>query len=50
MIKKNTPCNCEGLCPYDFLNGRTCEYWCGNESKKEELPDEYTYEELIDVE
>ena len=28
-IKLNTPCDCDGFCPYDAEYNRDCEYWCG---------------------
>lgn len=28
-LMKCTPCDCEGICPYDAQYGRDCEYWCG---------------------
>ena len=37
-IRKNTPCDCDGICPYDALYGHDCEYWCGAE-EPQDYPD-----------
>lgn len=37
-IRKNTPCDCDGICPYDALYGHDCEYWCGAE-EPQDCPD-----------
>ena len=37
-IRRNTPCDCDGICPYDALYGNDCEYWCGAE-EPEDYPD-----------
>ena len=41
MIKKITPCDLDGFCPYcssddDYVN---CEYWCG-EDEPYDIPEE----------
>lgn len=28
-LRKNTPCDMDGICPYDAQYSRDCEYWCG---------------------
>ena len=28
-LMKCTPCDGEGICPYDAQYSRDCEYWCG---------------------
>jgi hypothetical protein len=28
-IRKNTPCDLDGVCPYDAEYNCDCEYWCG---------------------
>ena len=30
-IRTNTPCDCDGICPYDAEYSHDCEYWCGAE-------------------
>lgn len=37
-LRKNTPCDCDGICPYDALYGHDCEYWCGAE-EPQDCPD-----------
>jgi len=31
MLKKNCPCDIDGICPYDSEHDYTCEYWCGDD-------------------
>ena len=38
-IRKNAPCDCDGVCPYDAEYSSSCEYWCG-EDEPEDYPDE----------
>lgn len=38
-LKLNTPCDCDGVCPYDAEYNRDCEYWCGAEEPYD-YPDE----------
>ena len=28
-LRKITPCDCSGICPYNSESGGSCEYWCG---------------------
>ena len=28
-LRQCTPCDCDGICPYDAMYGHDCEYWCG---------------------
>ena len=31
-IRKNTPCDLDGVCPYEDMHSgyfNSCEYWCG---------------------
>lgn len=37
-IRKNTPCDIDGICPYAAEYGRDCEYWCGAD-EPEDIPD-----------
>lgn len=43
-IRKNTPCDCDGVCPYDAEYSRDCEYWCGVEEPQDN-PEEWEEEE-----
>lgn len=38
-LKRTTPCDLDGFCPYDSESNGTCEYWCGAE-EPEDLPEE----------
>ena len=40
MLRTCTPCDCDGICPYDAEYSRDCEYWCGD------LPDDDPYEDI----
>ena len=35
-IRKNTPCDCDGICPYNAEYGGDCEYWCGAEEPQDD--------------
>ncbi len=37
-LRKCTPCDCDGICPYDAEYSHDCEYWCGAE-EPEDIPD-----------
>ena len=39
-LRKNTPCDCDGICPYDATYGHDCEYWCGAE-EPQDYPDDW---------
>ena len=28
-LRKNTPCDLDGICPYESGEYCSCEYWCG---------------------
>lgn len=34
-IRKNTPCDIDGFCPYDAEYSHDCEYWCGAEEPQD---------------
>lgn len=49
-IRKCTPCDCDGICPYDAMYGHNCEYWCGAD-EPEDIPDvelETEWTEFVD--
>lgn len=46
-MRKNTPCDLDGICPYDAQYSRDCEYWCGEEPEEPDYPDCDEYEEDI---
>ena len=43
-IRMNTPCDIDGICPYDAEYNHDCEYWCGAE-EPEDTPDYDFYDE-----
>lgn len=45
-MKRNCPCDIDGVCPYNAEYSRDCEYWCGQE-EPEDYPE---YEEYADLE
>ncbi len=43
-VRKNCPCDLDGVCPYESENWGSCEYWCGADEPQDE-PDEWFFEE-----
>ena len=43
MLRKITPCDVDGICPYGAEYGYTCEYCCGEDPEPE---DYYEYDEM----
>lgn len=39
-IRKNTPCDIDGICPYEAEYSHDCEYWCGADEEPD-IPDDY---------
>jgi len=39
-LRKNCPCDIDGVCPYDAEYNNDCEYWCGTE-EPEDNPEEW---------
>ena len=37
-IRTNTPCDCDGFCPYEATYNCDCEYWCGSDSDADYEP------------
>ena len=46
-IRKNCPCDIDGICPYDAVYFHDCEYWCGED--EDDAPF-YEDEEIEEVE
>ena len=44
-LRQNTPCDCDGICPYDAEYSYTCEYWCGAD-EPEDYPEVWEDEEV----
>lgn len=42
-LRKNTPCDLDGICPYAAEYNCDCEYWCGAD-EPEDYPEEYDCE------
>ena len=34
-LRKNTPCDCDGICPYDSQSWGSCEWFCGEEEPQD---------------
>lgn len=35
-LRKNCPCDIDGICPYDAQYNRDCEWWCGADEPEDE--------------
>lgn len=42
-LRKDTPCEIDGICPFDAIYSCHCEYWCGDNYEPEDYPDDYYY-------
>lgn len=42
-LRQNTPCDMDGICPYEAEYARDCEYWCGADEEPDvsDIPDDY---------
>ena len=40
-IRANTPCDYDGICPYNAECGGSCEYWCGAEEPQDYPEEDY---------
>lgn len=47
-LRKCTPCDCDGICPYDAQYSGDCEYWCGSEEPQDD-PDLWEDDEELEV-
>ena len=45
-LRQNTPCDCDGICPYEAESFGSCEYWCGAD-EPEDTPE--IWEELEEI-
>ncbi len=41
-MRKVTPCDVDGICPYGAEYSSTCEYYCGEDYE----PEDYEYDEM----
>lgn len=47
-LRKMTPCDCDGICPYEDMHSgymNSCEYWCGADEPQDDPTDWYNDEE-----
>lgn len=42
-IRRETPCDLDGICPYASESYGSCEYWCGADDLEDDPP-EWLYE------
>ena len=35
-LRRYTPCDIDGICPYEAEYSRDCEYWCGAEEPQDD--------------
>lgn len=42
-LRRETPCDFDGICPYDAQYNRDCEYWCGADEPEDEPEPEEDY-------
>ena len=40
MLRKDCPCDIDGICPYDAEYSHDCDYWCGAD-EPEDYPEDY---------
>ena len=40
-IRRETPCDLDGICPYAAESYGSCEYWCGAEEPEDYPPELY---------
>lgn len=33
-LRKNCPCDVDGICPYEAERFSSCEYWCGDDESE----------------
>ncbi len=43
-VKRQCPCDIDGICPYEAEYWRDCEYWCGAD-EPEDYPPEYEFDD-----
>ena len=37
-IRRETPCDLDGICPYASESYGSCEYWCGADEPEDDPP------------
>ena len=43
-LRKCTPCDCDGICPYEAEYNRDCEYWCGADEPEDNIDWDFYYD------
>lgn len=38
-LRRNCPCDLDGICPYDAEYFSSCEYWCGADEPQDDPSD-----------
>lgn len=46
-VRKNTPCDLDGVCPYEAEQWGDCEYWCGAD-EPQDTPEDWDEEECFE--
>lgn len=47
-LRKNTPCDLDGICPYESGEYCSCEYWCGADEPQDN-PEDWEEFSPIDI-
>ena len=49
-IRRETPCDLDGICPYSAESWGSCEYWCGADEPEDDPPEWFcvTFEDAAD--
>jgi len=46
-LRKDTPCDLDGICPYESGEYCSCEYWCGAD-EPQDTPEDWVDEPDVD--
>ena len=44
-LRRNCPCDIDGICPYEAEYSSTCEYWCGQDEPEYDPYNDPEYKE-----
>ncbi len=47
-LRLNTPCDCDGFCPYDAEYFSSCEWFCGADEPEDYPPEDWEEEDCDD--
>lgn len=45
-LRQCTPCDFDGICPYESESEGSCEYWCGADEPQDNFDEDYFYSEV----